>query len=99
MDVIPVSVGCAAQAWDEQHLDLTAASRQVGAAPSGGFTGAVSGSATRFATTWERHTTAIARDAEVRADSLRRTIADYLATDGAVVEDLIRLAGYVQERR
>lgn len=99
MDVVPVSVGRVAQAWDEQHLDVTAASRQVGAAPTAGFTGAVAGSASRFATTWERHTAALAGDAETRADSLRRVIADYLATDGAAATDLILLASYVGERR
>ena len=99
MDVVPVSVGRAAQAWDEQHLDLSAASRQVAAAPTGGFTGAVSGAAARFATAWGRHTADLAEDAETRADSLRRAISDYLATDGAAAEDLIQLATYLGERR
>ena len=99
MDVVPLSVGRASRSWDQQHVEVGAASRQVGAAPTGGFTGAVSGAAARFATAWERHTTALADAAETKADTLRAVIADYVATDRAAAADLFLLAGYVGERR
>jgi hypothetical protein len=99
MEVVPLSVGRASRAWDEQHLDLTAAAEQLGGASTGGFTEGVSGSAARFATTWQRHATDLAGQAEARADALRRAIADYLRTDGAVGFDVLALQGYLTEVR
>ncbi len=99
MEVVPVSVGIASRSWDEQNLDLTGAAGQIGSAPTGGFTGNVSGAASRFVTGWERHTTALAAQAESRADALRTVIADYLATDQAAAADLFLLASYVREQR
>lgn len=90
MQVVPLSVGRAARSWDEHHLEVAAAARQVGSAPTSGFTEAVTGAATRFVGTWERHTAELADRAESRADSLRTAIADYLRTDQAVgVEHLL----------
>lgn len=99
MDVVPVSVGVASRAWDEQHLDLAAASRQIGGADTGGFTGAVSGTAARFTGAWIRHAAGLGTDCEARADGLRTTIADYVATDELSFHDLLRLGGYLTEVR
>ena len=99
MDVVPVSVGRAAQAWDEQHLDLQAAGKQVAGAGSGGFTSAVSGTAARFLTSWERHVTGLGDTSEARADGLRVAIATYLATDDVVFADLVALTPYSREER
>jgi hypothetical protein len=99
MEVVPLSVGRASRAWDEQHLDLTAAAQQIGGAATGGFTDGVSGTASRFATTWQRHTADLAGQAEARADGLRGAIADYLSTDRAVGFDVLALQGYLVEVR
>jgi hypothetical protein len=99
MQVVPLSVGRASRAWDEQHVDVTAAARQLGAAVTAGFTDAVAGAAARFATTWQRHTEALADEAESRADGLRTAIADYLATDDAVGLDVLALHSYLAEQR
>lgn len=99
MEVVPVSVGAASRAWDEQHLELAAAAGQVGGAPTGGFTDAVAGPAARFATTWGRHVEGLAEEAEGRADALRRVILDFLATDRAVAGEVLALAGYLEELR
>lgn len=99
MEVVPVSVGRAAQAWDEQHLDLQAAAGQVGGAGSGGFTAAVSGTAARFLTTWERHVRDLGDTAEARADGLRTAVADYVASDQAAYDELVALAPFVHEER
>lgn len=99
MEVVPLSVGRASRAWDEQHLDLAAAAGQVGAAPTAGFTGAVAGAAARFARQWERHLVALADDAEARADTLRTIIADHLATDEARGFEALALLAYLEERR
>jgi hypothetical protein len=99
MEVVPQSVGAASRSWDEQHLDLSAAAEQIGAAPTGGFTTGVSGAATRFATTWQRHTTSLGDTAEARADGLRAAIADYLNTDRVVATDWLFLGSYLEEER
>lgn len=99
MEVVPLSVGAASRAWDEQHVDVTAAAGQVGQAATGGFTESVSGAASRFASTWQRHTEGLADEAEGRADDLRRVIADFLSTDRAVEGDVLGLVGYLQEER
>jgi hypothetical protein len=99
MEVMPVSVGRTSRAWDEQHVDVTAAARQLGAAVTTGFTDGVAGAAARFASTWQRHTTELAVEAEARADALRTAIADYLATDRAVGLDVLALRSYLVEQR
>jgi hypothetical protein len=99
MEVVPVSVGVASRAWDEQHLDLAAASRQIDRAGTGGFTAAVSGTASRFTGAWTRHADGLATDCEVRADGLRAAIADYVATDDLSFHDLVALGGYLTEAR
>lgn len=99
MDVVPRSVGVASQAWDEQHLDLVAASGQIGGAATSGFTGNVSGAAARFTSSWERFTAALGTRCETRADGLRAAIRDYVATDDASATDLLALAVYLEERR
>lgn len=99
MEVVPVSVGKAAQAWDEQHLDLQAAAGQVGGAGSSGFTSAVSGPAARFLTAWERHVRELGDTSEGRADGLRVTLADYVATDQLAFDELVSLTPYLEEDR
>jgi hypothetical protein len=92
-------VGRVARSWDEQHLDLAAAAGQIGAAPAHGFTEAVAGAAARFASTWQRHTTALAGLAEAAADGLRDTLEDCLRTDEAVARDQLTLQGLLPELR
>jgi hypothetical protein len=99
MQVVPVSVGEASRAWDEQHLDLDAAATQIADADTSGFTSNVRGTATRFLTQWERHATALGTASEARADGLRTTIVDYVASDDAAGADLMLLLSYVQEGR
>ena len=99
MEVVPATVGRASRAWDEQHLDLTAAAGQIGDAATDGFTSGVSGAASRFAATWRRHAEGAAADAEARADGLRTTIADFLATDDAAGYAVLALQGYLVEVR
>lgn len=99
MEVVPVSVGVASRAWDEQYLDLAAASRQIDRAGTGGFTAAVSGAAARFTGAWTRHAAGLGTDSETHADGLRAAIADYVATDELSFHDLLELGEYVAEVR
>lgn len=99
MQVVPLTVGVASRAWDEQHNDVTAAADQIGGTATGGFTAGVSGAAARFATTWHRHAATLADQAEVRADGLRTAIADFLETDEAVGFEVFALRGFMVEER
>jgi hypothetical protein len=99
MEVVPLSVGRVSRSWDEQALDVSAAAGQIGSASTGGFTATVAGSASRFTTSWERHSTALAAEAEGRADGLRTVVADYVATDQASGAELLVLASYLREQR
>ena len=99
MQVVPLSVGCVARSWDEQHLDVAAAAAQVGAASAGGFTEAVAGAAARFASTWQRHVAALSEQAEARADGLRSAVEDYLRTDEVVRGDQLALRSLLPEVR
>lgn len=99
MEVIPLTVGVAARAWDEQHNDVRAAADQIGGASTGGFTEGVSGAASRFLRTWQRHTTTLADQAEARADGLRTSITDFLETDEAVGFEVFALRAFMVEER
>ena len=99
MQVVPLSVGRTARSWDEQHLDVAAAAGQIGAAPTGGFTDAVAGAAARFVSTWERHVSALADQAEACADGLRSALEDYLRTDQAADQDQLALLVLLHEIR
>ena len=99
MQVVPLTVGLATRAWDEQHVDCSAAAGQVGGAPTNGFTEGVAGSASRFAAPWQRHTRGLADQAEARSDGLREAIADFLATDDAVGFHVAGLRAFLQEQR
>ena len=99
MEIVPASVGVASRGWDEQHLDVAAASRQIGGMATAGFTPAVSGVAARFATSWERFTDTLGDDCEARADGLRTAIRDYIGSDDAQGMHLILLMGHLQELR
>lgn len=81
-----LAMGATARAWDEQHLDLQAAAGKLTDAPTDGFTGAVAGTAERFAGAWGRHTTDLADVAEARADGLRATASDFARTDGSAAD-------------
>ena len=99
MEVVPLLVGNASRAWDEQALDAAAAAGQVGSAPTGGFTAGVAAAASRFTTAWQRHLSGLADEAEARADGLRVVLADYLATDQAAAANLLMLASQLREQR
>jgi len=99
MEVVPLSVGAASRAWDEQSLDADTAAGQIGGAATGGFTSSVSGAAARFTGAWDRHTAALAADAEAQADGLRVAIADYVATDEASGMEMLVLQAFLTEQR
>jgi hypothetical protein len=99
MEVVPLSVGQASRSWDEQNLDVTAAAEQIRGAATGGFTDGVSGAASRFTTTWQRHATDLAAQAEAQADGLRTAISDYLNTDRGIGYYYLALEGYLVEVR
>lgn len=99
MDVVPLSVGIASRSWDDQHLDLVAASGQVAAAPVSGFTGPVSGAASRFTSSWERVVETLGTQCETRADGLRSAIRDYVSSDEAQAAGLFLLSSYLVEQR
>lgn len=99
MEVVPLLVGNASRAWDEQALDAAAAAGQVGSAGTGGFTTGVAAAASRFTTAWQRHASGLADEAEAHADGLRVVLADYLATDRAAATNMLMLAGHLQEQR
>lgn len=99
MDMIPASVGQAAQAWDEQNLDVGAAADQIAGAGTGGFTAPVATAAGRFLRAWEGHADGLAAACEGQADGLRATMNDWLATDDATSSDYLRLLPYLGEVR
>jgi len=99
MEVVPPQVGVASRGWDEQSLDLAAASEQIRGASTSGFTGPVSGVASRFTATWERHTAGLATQSEALADGLRLAIRAYVTSDEAQAVPLLELAAYVEETR
>jgi hypothetical protein len=99
MEVVPAAVGEASRRWDDEHLDLRSASEGISGAPTSGFTAAVAGTAGRFTSTWARFTADAGDECEARADALRETIRDFLATDDATFSDLAALGDYLQERR
>jgi hypothetical protein len=99
MEVVPRSVGEASRRWDDEHLDLQSAADAIAGAPTSGFTAAVSGGAARFTSTWSRFAAELGAECETRADSLRTTIHDFLATDDATFSDLTALADFIRERR
>ena len=98
MEIVPLSVGAASRAWDQQNVDLTSAAGLIGEAGTAGFTAAVSGSADRFTSDWQRFTTALATRCETRADGLRATIETYLLTE-LTVQGGFALDGYSREQR
>ncbi len=88
MEVVPASVGAAARSWGEQHADLAAASRQIDGAGTSGFTGPVSGAASRFTDAWRLSAADLGDECETRADTLRAAILDYVRTDLFVFHEL-----------
>ncbi|MET1060935.1 MAG: hypothetical protein ABWX84_15140 [Nocardioides sp.] len=98
MEIVPVSVGTASRAWDQQNVDLTSAAGLIGEAGTSGFTAAVSGPADRFTSDWQRFATALATRCETQADGLRGTIETYLQTE-FVVQDNFGLGLYTREQR
>ena len=99
MEVVPASVGEASRRWDDEHLDLQSAADGIDAAPTSGFTAAVSGPAARFTSAWSGFAADAGSECEARAEALRATIRDFLATDEAAFEDLVALGAYLEERR
>lgn len=76
-----LEVGRRAHGWDEQNLQLLASARQISDAPTGGLTSAVRGAADAFLTSWHRHVTTLAEEAESTGDDLRGAVEDYMLTD------------------
>lgn len=99
VEVVPLSVGRASREWDERHIDLESAQRQVKNAPTSGFTSNVSGNAARFMTEWDRHIKTLADQAEGHADGLRTVISNYVNAEGVVDINYAQLQGYLLERR
>ncbi len=103
MEMVPESVGRAARRWDEQHLDLHAAARQLGAAldgaVDGGLTPSVARVARRFVRAWEGHVEQVAQQCETHADGLRLVLADWLETDAAATLPTMLLRQYLTEQR
>ena len=99
MQLVPGSARRAADAWDEQHLEVAAAAHQLAAAPTGGFTEAVAGSAGAFADAWQQHAAGLARQAERFAEALRAAVADYLVTDDAAGERQLVLQSWMWQGR
>jgi hypothetical protein len=99
MEVVPATVGEASRRWDDEHLDLQSAADGIGAAPTGGFTANVTGTATRFTSTWQRFAADTGTECEARADALRTAIRDFLTTDGAAFDDFMALGGFLEEQR
>jgi hypothetical protein len=99
MEIVPLSVGNASRAWDERHIDLESAAKQVASADTGGFTSAVSGTAARFTGDWTRHIDAIATRAEGRADDLRGVISTYLQAEGSTDWNFLLLSSFLREVR
>jgi hypothetical protein len=91
MEVEPVAVGRASRSWDEQHLDLVAASRQIGRAVTAGFTPAVADVASRFTDAWAALVADLGSDCGAWAEALRLAAGDCLATDGVVRHDFLTL--------
>ncbi len=98
MEIVPVSVGIASRAWDQQNIDLSSAAGLVGEADTAGFTAAVAGPASRFTSDWQRFTAALATRCETQADGLRATIETYLRTE-VTVQDNFGLRLYTREQR
>jgi hypothetical protein len=99
MQVVPATVGEASRRWDDKHLALRSASEEIGGAATSGFTPTVSGPAARFTTAWQRFAADTGDECEARADALRTAIRDFLTTDHAAFDDVVALAGYLEERR
>jgi hypothetical protein len=99
MELDPFEISRVARAWDEQHLDLSAAGHQIGGAASGGFTAGVAAGAARFATGWGRTVEAMGQTCEARADSMRAAVRLALEADGDAKADLGRVLGAIAERR
>jgi hypothetical protein len=99
MEVVPVAVGVASRAWDEQQGDLAAASRQIDSVRTSAFSPAVAEQAARFTDAWTRLASDLGADCETRAEGLRAAIADYLETDDLTFHQVAALARYLTELR
>lgn len=99
LEVVPVSVGVVARAWDAQREDLAGAARQIAGADAQGFSPGVVGTAARFLDSWSRRAADLGEECEARGDGLRTALADYVASDEATFLDLIRLGSFLGEVR
>jgi hypothetical protein len=99
MELDPVEIGRVARAWDEQHLELSAAGHQIGRATIGGFTSAVAASAARFASEWGRTAESMGETCEARADSMRTAVRVALEADGDATAGLGKVLSALAERR
>lgn len=99
MELDPFEIGRVARAWDQQHLELSAAGHQIGGATSRGFTTSVAATAARFASTWGRAAEEMGETCEGRADSMRAAVRLALEADGEARTDLTAFLSAIAERR
>ena len=99
MELDPEHVARVARAWDEQHLEVAAAGRRIGGASGQGFSPAVAGAATRFATGWGRATADMGDRCESEADSMRTAVRLALESDGTSAADLGTVLDSIAELR
>lgn len=90
--VEPAAVERVAATWEVQQHDLAAASAQVAAAPTAGFTPAVAGAAARFLVAWRAHTAALGEAAGEQATDLHAALAGQVASDESAAARAVGLA-------
>lgn len=98
MELDPARVGRVARDWDEQHLELRAAGRQIGGADGRGFSPAVVSDALRFATAWARVAASLGDRCEAQADDMRTAVRLALEADGTAASDLDVLDSIAERR-
>ena len=96
--VVPVEVDRLARCWDDQHLDLSAAARQVAGAPTTGFSRAVAPAADDFVAAWGQRLEGLADTAGSTAVALSAVTASLLHTDEGAARDSARLGARLAGR-
>jgi hypothetical protein len=94
LTIVPAEVDRVARCWEEQHLDLRAAARQVSDAPTTGFGPTVTSAADDFVAAWGQHLAALARTAESTGVRLRSATASFVRTD----EDAALVSARLRDR-
>lgn len=99
LQLIPVSVGRASRAWDDQHLDLEGVERQLLATPYDGFSPPVGAGAAAFLVVWRLLAAALGAACEREADGLREAIREVVTADGDAAALMLGLLPYLRELR